>query len=45
MLFRSTVMRRAIDLWLGRNDLKPVLAGEFEDYALLREFAREGAVW
>lgn len=38
----DTVMRRAIDLWLGRNDLKPVLAGEFEDYALLREFARAG---
>ena len=38
----DTAMRRAIDLWLGRNELKPVVAGEFEDYALLREFARSG---
>jgi LysR family transcriptional regulator, transcriptional activator of nhaA len=38
----DTAMRRAIDLWLSRNELSPVLAGEFEDYALLREFARAG---
>lgn len=38
----DTAMRRVIDLWLGRNELRPVLAGEFEDYALLREFARAG---
>ena len=38
----DTAMRRVIDLWLGRNELQPVLAGEFEDYALLREFARAG---
>ncbi len=38
----DTAMRRAIDLWLGRNELQPVLVGEFEDYALLREFVRAG---
>jgi LysR family transcriptional activator of nhaA len=38
----DTAMRRALDLWLGRNDLQPVLAGEFEDYSLLREFVRSG---
>ena len=38
----DTAMRRVLDLWLGRNELRPVLAGEFEDYALMREFARAG---
>lgn len=38
----DTAMRRVIDLWFSRNGLKPVLAGEFEDYALLQEFAKAG---
>lgn len=38
----DTAMRRVLDLWLGRNELQVVLAAEFEDYALLREFARAG---
>jgi LysR family transcriptional activator of nhaA len=38
----DTAMRRALDQWLERREVRPVLAGEFEDYALLREFARAG---
>lgn len=38
----DTAMRRALDLWLARNELEPIVVGEFEDYALLREFARAG---
>lgn len=38
----DTAMRRVLDLWISRNELQPVLAAEFEDYALMREFARAG---
>lgn len=38
----DTAIRRALDQWLDRHDVRPVIAGEFEDYALLREFARAG---
>jgi LysR family transcriptional activator of nhaA len=38
----DTAIRRALDLWLERQNVRPVVAGEFEDYALLREFARAG---
>lgn len=38
----DTAIRRSLDQWLERNDIHPLLAGEFEDYALLREFARAG---
>lgn len=38
----DTAIRRAIDQWLEKHDIRPVIVGEFEDYALLREFARAG---
>jgi len=38
----DTAIRRALDQWLGRQELRPMMIGEFEDYAMLREFARGG---
>ena len=38
----DTAIRRALDQWLDRQNIRPLLLGEFEDYAMLREFAREG---
>ena len=38
----DTAIRRALDLWLERQNVRPIVIGEFEDYALLREFARTG---
>lgn len=38
----DTAIRRALDQWLAGHDLHPVMIGEFEDYAMLREFARAG---
>lgn len=38
----DTAIRRALDQWLDRQGVRPLMLGEFEDYALLREFAREG---
>jgi LysR family transcriptional regulator, transcriptional activator of nhaA len=38
----DTAIRRALDQWLEQHDVRPTLIGEFEDYALLREFARAG---
>jgi len=38
----DTAIRRALDLWFDRQDVRPIIVGEFEDYALLREFARAG---
>lgn len=38
----DTAIRRALDQWLDRHNVRPLLLGEFEDYAMLREFAREG---
>lgn len=38
----DTAIRRAVDQWLEKHDIRPVIVGEFEDYALLREFARAG---
>lgn len=38
----DTAMRRSLDAWLEKQNTHPVMAGEFEDYALLREFARAG---
>jgi LysR family transcriptional activator of nhaA len=38
----DTAIRRMLDQWLEQHDLRPVMVGEFEDYALLREFARAG---
>ena len=38
----DTAIRRALDQWLDQHGVRPLIAGEFEDYALLREFARAG---
>lgn len=38
----DTAIRRALDQWLDQHNVRPIVAGEFEDYALLREFARAG---
>jgi LysR family transcriptional activator of nhaA len=38
----DTAIRRALDQWLDEHGVRPLIAGEFEDYALLREFARAG---
>jgi LysR family transcriptional activator of nhaA len=38
----DTAIRRALDVWLDRQNARPIVIGEFEDYALLREFARAG---
>jgi LysR family transcriptional activator of nhaA len=38
----DTAIRRALDQWLDRQNVRPMLLGEFEDYAMLREFARAG---
>jgi len=38
----DTAIRRALDQWLDRHAVRPLIVGEFEDYALLREFARAG---
>ncbi len=39
----DTAIRRALDQWFERQELRPLVVGEFEDYALLREFARAGS--
>ncbi|MGH8142936.1 MAG: LysR family transcriptional regulator [Steroidobacteraceae bacterium] len=38
----DTAFRRALDQWADRYDVRPIVVGEFEDYALLRAFARSG---
>lgn len=38
----DTAIRRTLDQWLDKKNVRPVLVGEFEDYAMLREFARGG---
>jgi LysR family transcriptional regulator, transcriptional activator of nhaA len=38
----DTAIRRALDQWLEKHEIRPVMIGEFEDYGLLREFARAG---
>ena len=38
----DTAIRRALEQWLDKHDVHPILLGEFEDYGLLREFARTG---
>lgn len=38
----DTATRRALDQWFDRLGVRPVVVGEFEDYALLREFGRIG---
>lgn len=38
----DTAIRRALDQWLDKQNVRPIVLGEFEDYALLRQFARAG---
>lgn len=38
----DTAIRRALDQWADRHGIHPVVVAEFEDYALLRAFARAG---
>jgi LysR family transcriptional activator of nhaA len=38
----DTAIRASLDQWLERHSVRPFIVGEFEDYALLREFARHG---
>jgi LysR family transcriptional activator of nhaA len=38
----DTAIRRSLDLWLEKHDVHPIMIGEFEDYTMLREFARGG---
>lgn len=38
----DTAIRRSLDQWLDKQDVQPLIIAEFEDYALLREFARAG---
>lgn len=40
---RGTSARRAIDYYFEENKLKPMIAGEFDDSALLNTFAQGGA--
>lgn len=39
----NTAIRRDLDDWLRVQNLRPVRIGEFEDFALLREFAEAAA--
>jgi LysR family transcriptional regulator, transcriptional activator of nhaA len=41
----DTAIRRTLDQWLVRKNVRPVLVAEFEDYAMLREFAKAGHVF
>lgn len=38
----DTAIRSSLDQWLDKQGVRPFVVGEFEDYALLREFARHG---
>ncbi len=39
----NTALRRNLDFWFESNSIRPVVIGEFEDYALLRAFGETGA--
>jgi LysR family transcriptional activator of nhaA len=38
----NTALRRDLDYWFERKKIRPLVIGEFEDYALLRAFAQSG---
>lgn len=38
----NTAIRRDLDEWLRRQALRPIQLGEFENFALLREFGEAG---
>ncbi len=39
----NTALRRNLDFWFDSKGIRPVILGEFEDYALLRAFGETGA--
>ncbi|HUM06153.1 MAG TPA: transcriptional activator NhaR [Terriglobales bacterium] len=39
----NTALRRNLDFWFESNGIRPLVVGEFEDYALLRAFGETGA--
>lgn len=39
----TTGLRRSLDAWFEREDLRPSVVGEFEDPALLKTFGQSGA--
>ena len=39
----NTALRRNLDFWFESNGVRPLIVGEFEDYALLRAFGETGA--
>ena len=40
---QDTAIRRSLDVWFEKFGIRPAVVGEFEDYALLREFGRLGS--
>lgn len=36
-------LRRSLDLWMQRHSIRPVVAGEFKDSALMKSFGQAGA--
>ncbi len=38
----NTVLRRSLDLWFSENGIRPLVRGEFEDSAMLKEAGRAG---
>jgi LysR family transcriptional regulator, transcriptional activator of nhaA len=38
----DTAIRRSLDQWLDKHGVEPLIVGEFEDSALMREFASAG---
>lgn len=39
----NTNIRRALDQWFDSQQIRPFVAGQFEDFALLRQFGETGA--
>ena len=39
----NTAFRRNLDFWFESKGIRPVVLGEFEDFALLRAFGESGA--
>lgn len=39
----NTALRRNLDFWFESRQIRPLVLGEFEDYALLRAFGETGA--
>lgn len=39
----SAALRRSLEQWFARHDVRPLIVGEFDDHALLAAFGRAGA--